>query len=110
MRIAALALLCSFAVSAAPAAVKRATYKLSNEPFAGTPGPSALVHLAKGFKKTGPLNLIVHFHGIQNCVSSTVETSAGKCGAKPSTAHNLIGQVDASGVNAAFVALEVQYN
>lgn len=108
MRIATLALLCSFA--AAAALVKRATFKLSNEPFAGNPGPSALVHLAKGFKKTGPLNLIVHFHGIQNCVSSTVEASAGKCGAKPATAHNLIGQVDASGVNAAFVAVEVQYN
>jgi hypothetical protein len=113
MRLAPLAfVLCAaLSASAAPAAPKRNTFKLTNEPLTPNPGPSALVHLPKGFKSDGPLNLIVHFHGIQNCVSVTVEGKNGNC-AKGSfnQGHNLIAQADASGVNAALVALEVAFN
>ncbi len=92
------------------AASKRHTFKLQNEPLAApNPGPTALIHLGKGFKKDGPLNLVVHFHGIWNCISVDAEAKNASCSGKPGTQHNMIGQVDASGVNAVFVGLEVAY-
>ena len=109
-RIALLVSLCAAAALAAP--IKRNTFKLSNEPLAApNPGPTVLVHLGKGFKKDGPLNLIVHFHGIWNCVSVTAESKPGKC--KPGTnsqGHNLIASVDSAKVNAALVLVEVAFN
>jgi len=106
MKTLALTLLLCAPALAAPA---RTTVKLSHEPMTPNPGPSALIHLGKGFKKTGPLNLIVHFHGILNCISVTVEDKGGSCRGKGAQGHKLISQVDASGVNAVFIALEVAY-
>ena len=108
-RIALLAFLCATAAVAAPP--KRNTFKLTNEPAAiPNPGPTALVHVGKGFKKDGPLNLVVHFHGIWNCVSATAEDTITKCGAKNGTPHKLISQFDASKINAVLVLIEVAYN
>ena len=117
-RFAAMMLLSSFAALAGPkpaAAPKRTTFVLAHKPMAPpkqikpTP-PTVLVHFASGWKKGGPLNLVVHFHGIQNCVSATVEKGSASCpGAGAGTAHGLIAQLDASGANAVLIAMEVAY-
>ena len=88
-------------------ASKRNVFTLKNAPQGG-PFPSALVHLPTGFRKSGKLNLVVYFHGNGNCISVTVEAKNAPCkkGGPARTAHDLIGQIDKSGVNAAFVAIE----
>jgi hypothetical protein len=85
----------------------RHLYTLQHAPFPGS-HPTALVHLGKGFKAAGPLNLVVHFHGWSNCIANDVEASGSACtpGGPVRTAHNLIAQLDASGANAALVAVE----
>lgn len=85
----------------------RHVYTLQHAPFPGG-HPTALVHLGKGFNAGGPLNLVVHFHGWSNCIANDVEASGSACtpGAPARIAHNLIGQLDQSGANAALVAVE----
>jgi hypothetical protein len=85
----------------------RHLYTLQNAPVPG-PHPTALVHLGRGFRSDGPLNLVVHFHGWDNCIANDVESGTGRCtpGGPLRLAHNLIGQLDASGANAALVAVE----
>ena len=92
-------------------APKYYAFKLSHAPLATPhPGPSVVLYLPKSYKKTGKLNLIVHFHGLWNCVSATVEGKNGSCGGRAAQGHNLIAQVEAARVNAAFVAIEVAYS
>jgi hypothetical protein len=85
----------------------RHLYTLQHAPFPGS-HPTALVHLGKGFRAAGPLNLVVHFHGWSNCIANDVEAIGSACtpGGPARTAHNLIAQLDTSGANAALVAVE----
>ena len=92
----------------APASARH-TYKLTHEPITPNPGPSVLIHLMKGFKKSGPLNLVVYFHGIMNCIESTVEAKAGACKGGGGTAHGIINHADASSANAVLIALEMAH-
>ncbi|MBS2021466.1 MAG: hypothetical protein JST92_03595 [Deltaproteobacteria bacterium] len=89
----------------------RNLYTLQNAPFSDGK-PTALVYLAKGFKSTGPLNLVVHFHGWANCIENDVESTNTACtaGQPARYAHNLIGSVDASGANTVFIAIERAYD
>jgi len=93
--------------AAAVAHPPRHLYTLEHAPVPG-PYPTALVHLARGFRASGPLNLVVHFHGWNNCIANDAEATSSRC--RPNgpvrTAHNLIGQIDASGANAVLVAVE----
>jgi hypothetical protein len=91
--------------------VPRHLFTLANAPVAGA-HPAALVHLGKGFRADGPLNLVVHFHGWQNCIENVGEARSSPCtrGAPARTAQNLIGQLDQSGVNAALVLVEIHYD
>lgn len=113
-------LLCALLVLAstgsATAAPKRTTFVLPHVALAPPKGvkpvpPTVLVHFASGWKKSGPLNLVVHFHGINNCVAATVEKgpSAPCTGAGAGTPHDLIGQLDRSGANVILIALETAY-
>ncbi len=52
-------------------AAARHFYTLKNAPFSGS--PNALIHLAKGFRPDGPLNLVVHYHGWANCIQNIGE-------------------------------------
>ena len=85
----------------------RHLYTLANAPFPGS-HPTALVHLARGFEAGGPLNLVVHYHGWSNCIENDGEARSAACtrGGPARIAHNLIGQLDASGANAALVLIE----
>ena len=85
----------------------RHLYTLQHAPFPGS-HPTALVHLGKGFKAQGPLHLVVHFHGWANCIETDVEAADGPCtpGGPARVAHDLIGQLDASGADAVLVAVE----
>ena len=85
----------------------RHLYTLQHAPFPGS-HPTALVHLGKGFRAAGPLNLVVHFHGWSNCIENDVEAASSACtpGGPARIAHNLIAQLDASGANAALVSIE----
>src|SRR5262249_443764 len=85
----------------------RHLYPLVETPFSGA-HPTALVHLARGFDPGGPLNLVVHYHGWSNCIENDGEARNSACakGGPVRIAHNLIGQIDASGVNAALVLID----
>src|SRR5438132_4149716 len=85
----------------------RHLYVLVNTPFPGA-HPTALVHLGKRFKAEGPLNLVVHYHGWVNCIENDGEAHGSACvkGGPVRIAHDLIGQLDASGANAALVLVE----
>ena len=85
----------------------RHLYNLVNTPFPA-PHPTALVHLGKGLKAEGPLNLVVHYHGWVNCIENDGEAHGSACvkGGPVRIAHNLIGQLDQSGANAALVLVE----
>ena len=85
----------------------RHLYTLVNTPFPGA-HPTALVHLGKGFKADGRLNLVVHYHGWVNCIENDGEAHGSACvkGGPVRIAHNLIGQLDQSGANAALVLVE----
>jgi hypothetical protein len=87
-------------------AVPRHFFALSNAPFPGS-HPAALVHLAKGFRKSGPLNLVVHYHGWVNCIENVGEARNSRCtpGGPVRIAHNLIKQIDQSGANAVLVLI-----
>jgi hypothetical protein len=84
----------------------RHIYTLDNAPFPGS--PTALIHLAKGFRADGPLNLVVHYHGWANCIQNVGERTNRACsgGGPRRIAHNLISQIDASGVDAALILVE----
>ena len=86
--------------------VARHLYTLKNAPFPGS--PNALIHLTKNFDPSGPLNLVVHYHGWANCIQNDGETTGRACsaGGPVRVAHNLIAQADASGVNAALLLVE----
>jgi hypothetical protein len=88
-------------------AVARHLYTLANAPFAGA-HPAALVYLGKGFRASGPLNLVVHYHGWANCIENDGEARNSACskGGAARVAHNLIGQLDQSEANAALVLVE----
>ena len=53
-------------------------FTLANAPVPGN-HPTALVHLAKGFRAGGPLNLVVHYHGWSNCIANDGEATASAC-------------------------------
>jgi hypothetical protein len=89
----------------------RNLYTLTNAPVAGA-HPAALVYLPKAFDAHGPLNLVVHFHGWSNCITTDGEATARACakGYAASTAHNYIAQMEATGANAALVLIELHFD
>jgi hypothetical protein len=89
----------------------RHLYTLSHAPIPG-PYPTALVHLASGFRSDGPLHLVVHFHGWHNCLANDAESYDSPCtaGAPARYAHKLIEQLDATAANAALVTIECAYD
>jgi hypothetical protein len=89
----------------------RHLYTLAHAPVPGAHA-TALVHLAKGFRANTGLNLVVHFHGWNNCIENDVEAVSSPCtrGGPVRIAHNLIRQLDASGANAALIAVERTYD
>ncbi|MGZ6143852.1 MAG: hypothetical protein ACXWLM_10975 [Myxococcales bacterium] len=88
-------------------AVPRHLFTLANAPFPGS-HPTALVYFGKGFSPDGPLNLVVHYHGWANCIENDGEARGSACtrGGPVRIAHNLIGQLDKSGANAALLLVE----
>ncbi len=92
-------------------AATRHLFALTHAPFPNS-HPAALVHLAKGFRKDGPLNLVVHYHGWVNCIENVGEAHNSRCtpGGPVRIAHNLINQIDQSGANAALVLIERSFD
>ena len=89
----------------------RSLFTLTNAPVPSS-HPTALVYLPKGFDPDGPLNLVVHYHGWDNCISNDGESVNSRCsaGAAVRTSHHLIAQMDASGANAALVLIEIHFD
>ncbi len=92
-------------------AVPRHLYALTHAPFPD-PHPAALVYLTKGFRKGGPLNLVVHYHGWVNCIENVAEARNSRCtpGGPARIAHRLINQIDQSGGNAALLLIERSFD
>lgn len=92
-------------------AAPRHLFTLAHAPVPG-PHPSALVHLGAGFRKAGPLNLVVHYHGWVNCIANDGEGKGIACthGGPVRIPHNLIAQLDRSGANAALVLIERSFD
>jgi hypothetical protein len=89
----------------------RHLFTLTHAPVAGN-HPTALVHLPKAFRADGPLNLVVHYHGWSNCIANDGEAAGAACtrGGSKRIAHNLIAQMEASGLNAALVLVEIHFD
>lgn len=89
----------------------RNLYSLDNAPAASS-HPAALVHLPKAFDPSGPLNLVVYYHGWINCIANDAESVNSRCsaGGPVRIAHHLIAQMEASGANAALVLIEIHFD
>ena len=85
-----LLLLCAFAVSCGgplegdsenqDLAAPRHLFTLAHAPVPSA-HPTALVYLSKNFRKDGPLNLVVHYHGWVNCIANDGESrGSGRAG------------------------------
>jgi hypothetical protein len=89
----------------------RNQFTLTNAPVPSA-HPTALVYLPRGFDPDDHLNLVVHYHGWTNCIANDGEASNARCskGGAVRTSHHLISQMDASGVNAALVLIEIHFD
>jgi len=87
-------------------------YNLQSGAFPGSRHPDVAVHVPAGFDATRRPGLIVYFHGWQGCVAASLASGDVPCadGGPPAPASNLIAAVDAAGVNALLVAVELRVN
>ncbi len=98
---------CEGARGALPSAL---FYELRAGAFPGSARPDVAVHVPAGFDATRRPGLILYFHGWQGCVAAALADDDGPCtdGGAPRPGIDLASQVDASGVNALLVAIEVR--
>jgi hypothetical protein len=85
-------------------------YELRAGAFPGSPYPDVAVHVPQGFDGTRRPGIVVYFHGWQGCASAALAFDDGPCtDAGPSRpAAGLASEVDAAGVNAILVAVELR--
>jgi hypothetical protein len=85
-------------------------YSLRAGAFPGSGHPDVAVHVPPGFDATSRPGLILYFHGWEGCVASTFAADDEVCsdGGPPRAGSDLAAQVDAAGVNALLVAVELR--
>lgn len=89
-----------------------ATYGLDTGAFPTDGHPDVAVHVPDGFDPCAPHGVVVFFHGFHNCVANVIGASPTECtpGAGARSAFALADQLDAAGVNAILVAVELRYD
>jgi len=93
----------------------RATVPLAIEAGAFPPSPSypnVIVYVPQGFEATAPIDLVVHVHGFDNCITNVLGDSNEPCspGGAVRNAYHLASQLEASARNALLVLPEVAFD
>ena len=85
-------------------------YELRTAAFPGSARPDVAVHVPPGFDATRRPGLVVYFHGWQGCVAATLSAEDTPCtdAGPPRPGVDLASAIDAAGVNALLVAVEVR--
>jgi hypothetical protein len=88
------------------------TYGLDSGAFPTDGHPDVAVHVPDGYDACAPAGVVVFFHGFRNCVANVIGASPTECtpGAGARSAFALSDQLDAAGVNAILVAVELRYD
>jgi hypothetical protein len=85
-------------------------YELRAGAFSGSAHPDVAVHVPPGFDATRRPGLVIYFHGWEGCVTAALSRDDTPCSdsgaARPGT--DLASQIDAAGVNALLVAVELR--
>ena len=85
-------------------------YELRAGAFSGSDHPDVAVHVPPGFDATRRPGLVVYFHGWQGCVAAALSADDTPCSDSgvPRPGSDLASQMDAAGVNALLVAVELR--
>jgi hypothetical protein len=78
--------------------------------FSGSGHPDVAVHVPPGFDATRRPGLVIYFHGWEGCVEAALSSSDASCSdaGAPRPGSGLASQIDAAGVNALLVAVELR--
>lgn len=87
-------------------------FALAAGAFAGSGHPDVAVHVPDGYDACAETGVVVYFHGFSNCVVNAIGSTSSACspGGSVRTAHHLSDQLDAAGVNAILVAVELRFD
>jgi hypothetical protein len=98
---------CEGARAALPEAL---LYELRAGAFAGSAHPDVAVHVPPGFDATWRPGLVIYFHGWEGCVAAALSAEDTPCtdGGLPRPGADLASEIDAAGVNALLVAIELR--
>jgi hypothetical protein len=85
-------------------------YQLRAGAFPGSANPDVAVHVPPGFDATRRPGLVVYFHGWQECVAAALSADDQPCidAGVARTGGDLASAIDAAGVNAVLVAVELR--
>jgi pimeloyl-ACP methyl ester carboxylesterase len=85
-------------------------YELRGGAFPDSSRPDVAVHVPPGFDATRRPGLLVYFHGWLGCVAAALSTDDESCtdAGPPRPGADLASAVDAAGVNALLVAVELR--
>jgi hypothetical protein len=85
-------------------------YELRSGAFPDHAHPDVAVHVPPGFDATRRPGVVLYFHGWQGCVAAALASDDVPCSdaGPPRAAANLASAVDAAGVNALLVAVELR--
>jgi hypothetical protein len=88
------------------------TFELTHGAFPGSGHPDVAVHVPPGFDPCGTPSLVLFFHGFYNCVDNVLRSTDAECtaGGGARTGLAVAEQLDAAGVNALLVAVELAYD
>jgi hypothetical protein len=97
-----------------PRGLQGATYRfeLPSQAFPANGHPGVLVHIPPQLSDSGPVDVVVFFHGHNNCVD--VISGAGRAPCRPGGPSrgdgDLVAQFDRAGVNAALVVPQLRFD
>ncbi len=85
-------------------------YELRAGAFAGSAHPDVGVHIPPGFDATRRPGLVIYFHGWEGCVAAALSADDTPCAPAglPRPGADLASEIDAAGVNALLVAIELR--
>ncbi len=85
-------------------------YELAAGAFPGSGHPDVAVHVPPGFDGTRRPGVVVYFHGWQGCVAAVLSADETPCtdGGAAHQGVDLASSIDAAGVNALLVAVELR--
>jgi hypothetical protein len=85
-------------------------YELRSGAFPGSARPDVAVHVPPGFDATRRPGLVVYFHGWEGCVAAALSPDDTPCtdAGAPRPGADVASSIDAAGVNALLVAIELR--